>query len=327
MAIREQNSAIAGHFSTDEAVLYEAAIQPWELNVDLSRSGRFQCDIQFFRMEGITVYRDRYAFDMRLQGMTPPNTLTIGIPIGGITDQSAFWGKTINPNGIYPTFHKEIDSRTSVGHDQFVILIDTEFTQDATLNRVVDFFSSSAPPIFPQPAKLQNLSEVCHALLAHANEPKVIANGSLVSVLRSSLISAIRDAVFVDQESSGLGIGRQGNRAIAMMYEALLANNQALMTVSQVCSETGINERTLERAVRAKFDCTVHNLLRRRRLHEARRLLLQSGRDQASVTQISYSLGFHDGGRFARDYKRVFGEYPSQTLQRKPVKRVQLFFP
>lgn len=317
----------AGKFSTSEAVLFEEAIEPWELTVDLSRSGRFQCDIQFVRMEGITLYRDRYAYDMRLQGMTPPNTLTIGIPIGGITDESAFWGKAIDPNGIYPTFHREIDSRTAVGHDQFVILIDTEFTGDAMLGEIIDFFSSITPPIFFQPTRLRNLSNVCHSLLAHTNEPSVIDNSYLVSDLRFSLISAIWDAVFENPTARGVVLGRRENRAISMMYEVLLSNNKAPMTVSQVCSQTGINERTLERAVRAKFDCTVQDLLRRRRMHEARRQLLYSGSDKSSVTQVSYSLGFHDGGRFARDYRRMFGEYPSETLQRKPVKAVRLFFP
>ena len=327
MAETDQNWAIAGHYSTDEAVLYEAAIQPWELNVDLSRSGRFQCDIQFVRMEGITVYRDRYAYDMRLRGMTPPNTLTIGIPIGGITDESAFWGKAIDPNGIYPTFHRELDSRTAAGHDQFIILIDTEFTGDEMLGEIIEFFSSITPPIFTQQTNLQNISNVCHSLLAHANEPGVITNSYLVSALRFSLISAIWDAVFENPTNKGVVLGRRENRAISMMYEVLLANNAAPMTVSQVCSQTGINERTLERAVRGKFDCTVQNLLRRRRIHEARRQLLYSGGDKSSVTKVSYSLGFHDGGRFARDYRRMFGEYPSKTLQRKPVKAVQLFFP
>ena len=327
MAETDQNWAIAGHYSTDEAVLYEAAIQPWELNVDLSRSGRFQCDIQFVRMEGITVYRDRYGYDMRLRGMTPPNTLTIGIPIGGITEESAFWGKTIDPNGIYPTFHRELDSRTAAGHDQFIILIDTEFTGDEMLGEIIEFFSSITPPIFTQQTNLQNISNVCHSLLAHANEPGVITNSYLVSALRFSLISAIWDTVFENPTAKGVVLGCRENRAIAMMYEVLLANNNAPMTVGQVCSQTGINERTLERAVRGKFDCTVQNLLRRRRIHEARRQLLCSGSDKSSVTQVSYSLGFHDGGRFARDYRRMFGEYPSKTLQRKPVKAVQLFFP
>ena len=327
MASKDRYKVNAGNFSTDEAVLFENAIQPWDLTVDLSRSGRFQCDIQFIRMEGITVYRDRYAHDMRLQGMTPPNTLTIGIPIGGITDESAFWGKAIDPNGIYPTFHREIDSRTSAGHDQFVILIDTEFSGDATLDEIIEFFSSITPPLFLQPTNLQNISNVCHSILAHVNEPGVIANSYLVSALRFSLINAIWDAVFENPTARGVVLGRRENRAISMMYEVLLANNAAPMTVSQVCSQTGINERTLERAVREKFDCTVQDLLRRRRIHEARRQLLYSRSDKSSVTQVSYSSGFHDGGRFARDYRRMFGEYPSQTLKRKPVKAVRLFFP
>ncbi len=327
MAIEDTNWARAGSFSTDEAVLYETAIQPWELNVDFSQSGRFQCDIRFFSMEGVTVYRDHYAHGMRLRGMTPPNILTIGIPIAGITDDSAFWGKAIDPKAIYPTFHREIDSRTTSGHDQFVILIDTAFTHDPTLNEIVDFFSSASPPVFLQPANFRHLADVCHLILGFANEPRVLDDAYLVSVLRCSLLGAIQRAVLESSTSNGMMLGRRENRALAMMYEALLANEESPVTVRQLCSEIGVNERTLQRAVRAEFDCTVHHLLRRRRIHEARRQLLHSESGRLSVTEVSHSLGFHDGGRFARDYKKIFGEYPSQTLQRKPVESVQLFFP
>jgi AraC family transcriptional regulator, ethanolamine operon transcriptional activator len=99
------------------------------------------------------------------------------------------------------------------------------------------------------------------------------------------------------------------------MFEYLKAESEPVSSVGQLCIEAGINERTLERAVRAKFDCTVQSLLRRLRMHEARRRLLLTDRQNSTVTEIAYELGFYDCGRFAGDYRRQFGELPSHTLK------------
>ncbi|WP_312379522.1 AraC family transcriptional regulator [Pseudomonas oryzihabitans] len=53
--------------------------------------------------------------------------------------------------------------------------------------------------------------------------------------------------------------------------------------------------------------------LKRLRLEEVRRLLL-ARREGASVSRIALDWGFEHLGRFASDYRRAFGETPSQTL-------------
>jgi len=42
--------------------------------------------------------------------------------------------------------------------------------------------------------------------------------------------------------------------------------------------------------------------------------------EEGSITQISSQWGFWHMGQFGADYKRQFGELPSETLGRKVVK-------
>jgi AraC-like DNA-binding protein len=107
------------------------------------------------------------------------------------------------------------------------------------------------------------------------------------------------------------------------MFDFVASSEDPAVSVQWLCNAAGIHERTLERAVRAKFDCTVQDLLRRRRFHEARRKLLFADPGATTVTRISYELGFYDGGRFAKDYHSCFGEFPSQTLKSPPIERVE----
>ena len=61
-----------------------------------------------------------------------------------------------------------------------------------------------------------------------------------------------------------------------------------------------------------------------RRMHLARRALLQADASTATVTQIVTDHGFLELGRFAVTYRALFGETPSMSLQRPPDDR-QIF--
>jgi transcriptional regulator GlxA family with amidase domain len=53
-----------------------------------------------------------------------------------------------------------------------------------------------------------------------------------------------------------------------------------------------------------------------RRMHLAWRSLRDSAPGMTSVTEIATQCGFWQFGRFAGEYKSLFGEAPSTTLQR-----------
>jgi len=53
-----------------------------------------------------------------------------------------------------------------------------------------------------------------------------------------------------------------------------------------------------------------------RRLHLARRALCEAAPDATTVTDIATRYGFWHFGRFAGEYRSLFGESPSITLHR-----------
>jgi transcriptional regulator GlxA family with amidase domain len=58
------------------------------------------------------------------------------------------------------------------------------------------------------------------------------------------------------------------------------------------------------------------------RLSAARGALLTANRKQVTVTEIATSFGFVELGRFSVEYRKVFGETPSQTLHHALLRRL-----
>ena len=55
-----------------------------------------------------------------------------------------------------------------------------------------------------------------------------------------------------------------------------------------------------------------------RRMNLVRRALRAGAADVTHVTEIATRYGFWQLGRFAVEYRTLFGESPSATLQRRP---------
>jgi len=85
------------------------------------------------------------------------------------------------------------------------------------------------------------------------------------------------------------------------------------ISLERLAVVAGVRPRTLEAHFRSFLGTTPLGWVRRMRLVNARREL---ERGRARVTDIALANGFSQLGRFATDYRSVFGEAPSMTLRR-----------
>ena len=86
------------------------------------------------------------------------------------------------------------------------------------------------------------------------------------------------------------------------------------IVLDDLAAAAGVRPRTLEAHFKLHLGTTPMSWVRRTRLARAHQQLLAS-RDDANVTEIANANGFTELGRFAAQYRRQFGELPSQTLK------------
>lgn len=90
-------------------------------------------------------------------------------------------------------------------------------------------------------------------------------------------------------------------------------------SMNAVAKAAGISVRTLETSFREHMDVTPHAYLRSRRLQMAHQAL-SSEHDGLSIAAVAAGYGFPHAGRFAQYYTELFGESPSETRRRGPVR-------
>ena len=89
-----------------------------------------------------------------------------------------------------------------------------------------------------------------------------------------------------------------------------------LPTITDLCREFGVSERTLQYGFRSYVNMSPQAYLRLCRLNRVRAALSQPAACETTVTEVATRFGFFHMGKFAQSYRLHFGETPSKTLAR-----------
>jgi AraC family ethanolamine operon transcriptional activator len=107
------------------------------------------------------------------------------------------------------------------------------------------------------------------------------------------------------------------SRVLRLALDYIDAHADEPPAMEAVCRASRASARTLQYAFRDRFGVSPKQYLQTVRLHRVRRDLRRFG-GHASVSEIAARWGFWHMGQFAADYRRQFGELPSETLGRDP---------
>jgi AraC-like DNA-binding protein len=108
------------------------------------------------------------------------------------------------------------------------------------------------------------------------------------------------------------------HRVIAQFEELLAAHPKQPLYLNEICLALGVSERTLRVCCEEHLGMGPIRYLTLRRMHLARRALLNTEFSKKTVTSIVTDHGFWELGRFSVAYRALFGETPSETLRRRP---------
>lgn len=89
------------------------------------------------------------------------------------------------------------------------------------------------------------------------------------------------------------------------------------ISISEICYHTSTSERTLERLFSSTIRISPKKYLSLYLLQEARLYFLKSDSSNTTVMSAAHKFGFSHMGQFAANYKKLFGELPSETLQKR----------
>jgi AraC-like DNA-binding protein len=156
-----------------------------------------------------------------------------------------------------------------------------------------------------------------HASAGHLAQhaPEIIRNVEAARGLEQALIMALADCFSGESDDGGGATWRRHHFVVARFRDFMQANSDRALHVPEICQEIGVSERALRGCCHEYFGVGPRRYLLLRRMHLAFQGLRAADPSSASVTEIATQCGFWELGRFAVEYRRIFGESPSATLR------------
>lgn len=170
----------------------------------------------------------------------------------------------------------------------------------------------------PPPTAMAVLRRL-HTEAAHLAEyaPEVIAHPQSSRGIEQALISVMVGCIAAGEAREDRCASKQRAKIMRKLHRAIEERPNDAVYIPELCTAIGASERTLRVACHEQLGIGPKRYLLLRRMHLARRALRESVPGETTVTEIATRYGFWQFGRFAAEYKSLFGEVPSTALARK----------
>jgi AraC-like DNA-binding protein len=190
----------------------------------------------------------------------------------------------------------------------------------------------AVPPIAqrwrPPPSAIKGLQRL-HAAATRMAEihPKPLVDPETAHGLEQQLINAMVECLSAGSVGEGTVAARR-HQEIMVAFERLLGTHpDRNVRITKICTALGVSDRLLRDVCAEHLGMSGNRYLRLRRMSLARRALRDANGHAASVSEIARRYGFADPGRFAVEYRVLFGELPSATLWRGSGREIVDFGP
>ncbi len=169
---------------------------------------------------------------------------------------------------------------------------------------------------FASPAMLTGLLRMIERLATHLDDQKSQLSALTVREMEQAIVvqlllaSRHNMSFLLDQNA------RDGAPDHVRRVEAYIeARWDHPLTIEDLVAVSGVSARTLFKAFEKRRGCSPMAFAKKIRLDRSHDLLRKPD-GETSVGGVALRCGFSNLGHFARDYRKTFGESPSQTLVR-----------
>lgn len=147
------------------------------------------------------------------------------------------------------------------------------------------------------------------------NSPRILTEDNAQRMMADSILGLVLDVLtkttpVVEQ----LANRSSKNEGVKRVIEYLHHYAHQVPTITELCKVAKLSERNLQYAFKEYMGITPVRYLRLVRLNGVRRELLLSQPQKDRIVDIALHWGFVELGRFSGEYRQLFQELPSATL-------------
>jgi len=206
------------------------------------------------------------------------------------------------------------------GSSEWVVAsISTDILAQIAFDILPSDFDSDAAVVSTPPSLLRQIKVVAGEIIDSLERPSEFRGEDRAVDKASSLTNFILTGLATGTAQVACGTPRvrgSSERALQRALDFLDGYRNGAIVVSKLCRAAGVGERTLLRSFHDFLGMPPGHFVKLRLLNTVRRAL-QSAAARGTITSLLADYNVTEFGRFAGEYKALFGETPSQTYSRQ----------
>lgn len=302
---------------TDDADEHAESLRRWDQHYEQLTPGRFSGDLAEAWIDEVQVFREVTNQVVLQSGRSWAGACTIGVVLD-MQGEGTFCDQPLSTrSGFVFGAPGEFVLRTPERLDVVGIAVSAslvEKTVEATSETGLAALTHVRPGTLPPSEELEALRHLVRAFFeAMEADPAPFRAVQAQRDFVSSLLGAI---AAVASPSTGAGqppaSARARSRVVDLARSHILERRDMPVTVADLCVEAGVSRRTLQYSFQEVLGVSPVQYLRAVRLNGVRRELKRAGPGER-VGDVAARWGFWHLSQFSADYRRMFGELPSET--------------
>jgi AraC family ethanolamine operon transcriptional activator len=302
--------------SVDELVdpVASARMQPMVLRAGAIRAEWCRADL-----DGVIIEVRNYSFPVATRGETRPDRVSVLTPLARATGHLN--GAALTPGLLYTAGPQtEVEGATGGACSVGVVSVPTGDLDRLAVGLGVDLDVPDAHRFRVVAAAEPSRWQACFGSVMRAAEhgrdcsPSPCGARASVLELVARTFDRARQTTVPPRHANSLRIANAcADRARANRYHDV--------TLATLCQASGVSERHVRQAFYDCYGMSPTAYLRVAALHSVRRGLVAGPPRRDAVSRAASEYGFWHLGRFAAQYRALFGESPNQTVGRRPLLR------
>lgn len=297
---------------------YAAAIGDARVNLTITGAGAFRAELTWLQLQDLKIYRCCESLPRIGYVSLSPKLTFLSFPIK--TTSAIFGGFSVQNGDI--VFHgpgEHVHQRFNGACQWGLIALSAERFADCSKALVGRSLVSLGVGKFIRPPRTEVLRfQRLFRQACHLAGKKIVELPEVARALEQEMLYAIIHCLAGDNAGEPLKARRRRAAVMVRFEETLSKLADDRPSMSRLCAEIGVAERTLRMCCAEFLGLSPMRYLFLQRLNKARAALQRANPSTTSVAEIARNHQFLELGRFAVTYRITFGESPSVTLQRQP---------
>jgi AraC-like DNA-binding protein len=298
---------------------YLAGISETNFNLVLTGPGDFKARLTWLKLDHLQIFRGRENLARVAYMSLEPTRIFVSFPLSS-TSPLAWNGIELQLGSMVLHARGEHGHQWTKGASRWALisLPGEELTYyckalaelnlgDLPAGRILRPRPSAATQLRRLHSKGCNLAET---------KPEIFAYREAARAFEQEFIHALVNCLTPGATSSHRRIQQHDADIMTRFEDALGVNFGKQPRSSELCATIGVPERTLRECCVKFLGLTPARYIWLRRLNLVRAELRRAAPATESVAQIALRYHFSEPGRFAADYRTLFGEPPSVTLKK-----------